>query len=117
MLQLVLKPKDPDFNARKFFQAPPLDDTEGDEDGDDGFEVVISGRSYTATVFDEEEYDDGYQIEGKEGQIVLHEYLTYGYGETVEFSEVVRLVNNLRAWADDRSMIFDHSVRIGANYW
>lgn len=80
--------------------------------------IRIGERDYHLTVM-ESDYDDGYQISADEGQIVLHIYLTYGYGETVTLDEIQALVDPLKAWAEEAKEPhgFTYEIRIGANYW
>jgi hypothetical protein len=80
--------------------------------------LVIGGRDYSIEVM-ESDYEDGYQISANEGDIVLHLYLTYGYGETVTWGELVPMVEALNAWADanGEKFQFSYETRIGANYW
>lgn len=80
--------------------------------------IKIGGRHYQITVM-ESDYEDGYQISADEGQIVLHEYLTYGYGETMDFDDIGAVVGELKSWAESakNKHKFSYKIRIGANYW
>ena len=80
--------------------------------------VQISDRDYHLTVM-ESDYDDGFQISADEGQIVIHDYLTYGYGETVTVEELLAKIDAVKSWAEEAKGPhgFTYEIRIGANYW
>lgn len=83
-----------------------------------GGDIKVGERNYSLTVM-ESDYEEGYQISADEGQIVLHIYLTYDYGETVTLDEIQAYVDPLRAWAEEAKGPhgFTYEIRIGANYW
>lgn len=87
----------------------------GEPDGDD---IKIDGTSCNVTVM-ESDYDEGWQISADEGQIVLHEYLTYGYGEIVTIDDMMARVLAIKAWAEEAKEThgFTYEIRIGANFW
>lgn len=72
-------------------------------------------------VYLHEEYDaDGYQIEAPEGSIVAHDFLTYGYGDVIEWAEVAKRQAALLEWAQgvcERHKCSSPRVFITANYW
>lgn len=113
MLLLVLTPDD---LTRKTMRAI-VADAGGDAD-DDSPKVKIGDEDYCVTVM-EEEYDESYQISAKEGDIVLHDFLTYGYGEKLAWAEVVDRVAALQAWADVARDKYRCSaaIYVSANYW
>jgi hypothetical protein len=80
--------------------------------------IKIGERDYSLTVM-ESDYDEGYQISADEGQIVLHEYLTYGYGETVAVDDMLARIAAVKAWAEEAKGPhgFTYEIRIGVNYW
>lgn len=81
-----------------------------DEDG-----VAIGSRVYRVLVM-EGDYDDGYQIAAEEGDLVIFDFMTYGYGESIEFSGLVTAESELRAWSTARGLEFQTSS-VTANYW
>lgn len=112
MLQCVLTV---DEGSRKT-QRGLLEEFGGDGTYDDC--VMIDGKSYQLTVM-ESDYEDGYQISAEEGQIVLHDYLTYGYGETINSNGLWNRIIKLRDWAESakENHRFSYEIRVGANYW
>lgn len=112
MLQCVLTVDD---GSRKTERAL-LEDYAGTGMYDDY--VKIADLHYKVSVMGSD-YDEGYQISADEGQIVLHEYLTYGYGETVDFETVCKRAAELKEWAESakEKHKFSYVIRIGANYW
>ena len=67
----------------------------------------------------ESDYEEGYQISAKEGQIVIHGYLTYEYGETVKWVELEAQKKQLMDLLDPmtKDLEFTYEIVIGANYW
>lgn len=115
MIQLVLTPLDREFNFYSYFGwALPLEEEEEFE-----LEQTIGDHDYYVTVFTEsnEGFDDNWQINGEEGQIIIHRMLTGDYGDTVTFDELVGFVNDMSTWIASHSAHFGWEVRIGANYW
>lgn len=112
MLQCVLTVND---GTRKTQRA--LEDAFPGKYPDEGG-VKIGEREYHLTVM-ESDYDEDWQISADEGQIVLHEYLTYDYGDTVTLNELLERVGTLKAWAETAKEPhgFTYEIRIGANYW
>lgn len=118
MLQLVLTPLDPSFDAFQYFGWQQPEDNE-DNDPDLNFELRIGERDYTATVFTEDgdDYNEHWQINGEAGQVIIHDYITYGYGETITFKALVDRANELMEWAVKHHEAFSYTLRVGANYW
>lgn len=110
ILALALKP---DNTARKTFRA--IMEEAGLKEDD---QIKIDGADYHVTVM-EESYDDGYQIAADEGDIVLFDMVTYGYGETIEWSKLEKQKNALAAWADGVCQRHQCTAKIfvTANYW
>ena len=81
--------------------------------------IKIDGREYHIFVMDGDCYDESYQISATEGSIVLHTYLTYGYGEWIEWSQLELVKNELNSWLSEAAERHQcsHSIRISANYW
>ncbi len=103
----------PDELARKTHRAI-LAEAGIDSNG----QLKIGSRDYSITVM-ESDFDDHWQITAPEGSVVLHTYLTYGYGETVAWSEVEALKNELEAWLQVACETHkcSQSIHITANYW
>ena len=103
----------PDHLARKTYRAIIASDG-----GDDGKRVKISGIDYNILVM-EGDYDEGFQITAKEGDIVLFDMVTYGYGEIIEWAKLEAQKMKLEEWAKDvcekHSCTFE--ISITANYW
>lgn len=103
----------PEGLARKTHRAI-IDDAKIDNDR----YIKIDGVDYHHQVM-EEEYDESYQISAKEGDIVLFDMVTYGYGETIEWSKLEANKNSLESWA--KAVCEKHhctyKIFITANYW
>lgn len=67
----------------------------------------------------EEDYDKGYQISSKEGDIVVFDMVTYGYGETIKWSEFEQKKIELENWAKEICKKFrcSYEIFVTANYW
>lgn len=80
--------------------------------------MVIGGHDYSIMIM-EDDYDDGYQISAPEGSIVLHDFLTYGYGEKAEWTAVQERARSLEAWCQEVCPKHQCSFKIyvSANYW
>lgn len=80
--------------------------------------VKIVGTEYSITVM-EDTYDEGYQLSAKEGDIVLMDFLTYGYGEHMNWEKVEVQKDELVQWCDEfcKKNECSYEIRIGANYW
>ena len=81
-------------------------------------EFAIGDIVYRSKLMDG--YDESDQIDGEEGQIVLYDLMTYGFGESIAFDEVKRRAEALEAWAAEncpKHKISKWSVEISANYW
>lgn len=64
------------------------------------------------------DYDDSYQITAPKGSIVVHDYVTYGHGDAIEWEELNAKKEKLAAWA---RLVCDrhnctHAIQITANY-
>lgn len=105
-----------DGTARKTFRE--IAEHEEAEISEGSFTIKIGGRSYTVSVM-EEDYDQDMQISGEEGQIVLHDFLTYGYGERLSLDALNMAIEELQHWAMQASKRHHcaYEISIGANYW
>jgi hypothetical protein len=104
----------PDGLARKtwrdiiaeFQVADPADDIE------------IGGEAYQHFVA-EGEYEEDCQISTTEGDIIIYDLVTYGYGEAVTWEKLEAQKNNLEAWAIEVCVRHHcrYEIRVSANYW
>lgn len=85
-----------------------------DEEG----EIKICENNYHHRVM-ESGYDKGMQISAKEGDIVVFDMVTYGYGDVIEWEKLVDQKNKLEEWAIAMCGKFNCSYKIfvTANYW
>ena len=81
-------------------------------------DIKIGNEAYHVNVM-EESYNESDQISAKEGDIVLHDLVTYGYGEKIEWDKLVERKTSLEEWAKVISIKFNCSYKIyvSANYW
>lgn len=84
----------------------------------DGSDIRIGEQDYHLLVM-ESDYDDGFQISAKEGDLVFFRFVTYGYGDTVEWAALVSEQRALDAWAKETSAkhACDYRIEVSANYW
>jgi len=111
MLMLVLKPDD---LARKTHRAI-CEEAGADLDDSD---IKIGANSYHALVM-EDTYDSNRQISANEGDIVLFDFVTYGYGDRIAWDDLVAQKTELEKWA--AGVCERHhctaAIYISANYW
>lgn len=111
MLLLVLTPDD---SSRKTHRAILAEAGVKEDDSD----LTIGGEDYHSNVM-EEDYDDGYQIAAKEGDIVVFDLVTYGYGERITWQKLEAQKIALDEWA--RGICERHKCKseiyVTANYW
>jgi len=110
MLMVHLKP---DGLAHKTYRD--ILAASGVKDGDD---IDIGGQSYHHRIM-EGDYEDGFQVSGDDGDIVLLTFATYGYGERIAWADLVRRTADLTAWAQATCDRFacTYIISVGANYW
>ena len=105
----------PDGLARKTYKAILKDSDVKDVDMDD---IEIGEEKYHHMVM-EGDYDEGYQISAKEGDIVIFDLVTYGYGEDISFEKLSGQKQELSVWAE--SICKKHNcafeISVSANYW
>lgn len=110
ILALALKPDD---GTRKTHRAIMAEAGVKEDD-----QIKIGAADYHVTVM-ESDYDDGMQIASDEGDIVLLDMVTYGYGETIEWSKLEQQKAELDEWA--KGICERHKcsakVFVTANYW
>lgn len=111
---MILAVLTPDGLTRKTYRAI-LDEAGIDAEGS----LKIGEREdYSVTVM-EDSYDDSWQISAPEGSIVVHAYLTYGYGENIAWADTVKMHDELAAWATGicERHVCAVEIFISANYW
>ena len=108
----VLKP---DGLARKTMRA--IYEAEGIKDPEMN-DVKIGEKEYNHIIM-ESDYNEGYQISADEGDLVFFDYVTYGYGDVVTWSDLEKQKNELEAWAKATAEKNEckYEIRITANYW
>lgn len=104
----------PDDLARKTYRAILAD--AGLTDDDDN--LTVGGEEYNHMVM-EGDYDKGFQISAKEGDIVVFDLVTYGYGERKKWADLEAQKASLQEWAAGICERHHCSVEIfvSANYW
>lgn len=114
ILMVALTPGD---LSRKTMRNILKDNGIREEDFDDG-ELMIAGEDYTHAIM-ESDYHEGYQISAKEGDLIFFDFVTYGYGETVKWSDLEAQKRALEAWAKKMCKKFSctYSIIVTANYW
>lgn len=104
----------PDGLARKTWRDILAESGVSDPEHD----IKIGGEEYHHCVM-ESDYEDGWQIAGKEGDIIIFDLVTYGYGEAVTWEKLEAQKNALEEWG--RGICERHhctyEIRVGANYW
>lgn len=113
ILMLVLTPDD---LSRKTLRS--ICDHMSVDPSEESFQWKVGGKEYSVTLL-EESYDDGYQIGASEGDILVHDYLTYGYGEKIAWEKVEAQKFDLEQWAEEICDKFHckQQIFITANYW
>ena len=111
ILMVVLKP---DGLSRKTMRLI-LAEYSIDPNNDD---VFIDGKRHNIIVM-EEEYHEDYQIVADEGDLIVFDLVTYGYGEWLSWSELERKKILLEQWAEKVSKKYSctYEIRVSANYW
>ncbi len=108
----------PDNLARKTYREILEENKTGTDSLDFDDDVSIEGTDYHHKVM-EEDYDNGYQISAKEGDIIFFDMITYGYGETILWDALEKKKKALELWA--KNICKQHNcsfeISIGANYW
>ena len=105
----------PDNLARKTYRDIL---TESDHDETDIRLGGENGNEYHTLVM-ESEYDDDYQITANEGDIVVFDMVTYGYGDTITWDRLEEQKNQLEEWAKDicKRHHCSYQLVVTANYW
>jgi hypothetical protein len=105
----------PDDLARKLLRAL-LAELGEEEDHDD--QVKVGSNEYNLKVM-ESDYDEDWQISGKEGQILVFDLVTYGYGEDITWEELEKYKAELTEWATPLASKYHFTFQfsVSANYW
>jgi hypothetical protein len=82
------------------------------------YRIVIAGTEYDTLVM-ESDYDEGWQISAKAGDLVFFDLVTYGYGETIAWDKLESQKKELEAWALEtcKKHHCSYEIKITANYW
>jgi hypothetical protein len=90
---------------------------ETDTDQDDLY-IKINGEDYRALVM-EDGYNDDYQITAEEGDIVFFDFVTYGYGDVIEWDKLEKRKSDLEEWAIGICERHNctYKIVVTANYW
>jgi len=85
-----------------------------DEEG----QIVIGENKYHQKVM-EDDYLEGMQIAAKEGDIIVFDMVTYGYGEVIEWDDLEKQKQELEEWAKFMCDKFhcNYKIFVTANYW
>ena len=104
----------PDDLTRKTARAI-MSDNNLKEESD---ELKIGKQGYYIIVM-EDDWDESHQITAPIHSIVLHELMTYGYGESVSWDELNKAKIYLDAWCDANCHKYNckYEIRVSANYW
>jgi hypothetical protein len=112
----------PDGLTRKTYRS--ILDEQRENETDDAYalvdetDVIIGGKDYHSIVM-EEEYDEGFQISADEGDLVFFTFVTYGYGETIEWDRLAEMKDALEKWSIGvcEKHNCTYKIFVTANYW
>ena len=112
ILLLVLTPDD---LARKTYRAILA---QLGNSAEEDVSVDIAGNTYHSRVM-EDDYYEGAQIGANEGDIVFWDYVTYGYGERIEWAQLEQQKQQLEEWAKGICEQYrcSYKIYVTANYW
>jgi hypothetical protein len=81
-------------------------------------DIVIGSADYHSVIM-ESDYDEGFQVSAREGDLVFLDMVTYGYGETVLWQKLEEQKNELEEWAKDicKRHNCSYEIYVTANYW
>ena len=81
-------------------------------------DLKIGDQNYHHRVMESDYYEE-MQIAAKEGDLVFFDLVTYGYGETIAWSELEARKNVLEDWAKVvcAKHACDYRIEVTANYW
>jgi len=103
----------PDDLSRKTMR-----DILGAFDASEDDEIRIGDEEYTPLIM-ESDYDEGWQIAAKEGDLVFFDTVTYGYGEVIAWEKLQMQKESLEKWAKTVCEQFHctYEIALTANYW
>jgi hypothetical protein len=104
----------PDGLSRKTMRDILADNGVPDVD----YDVRIGEVDYYHKIM-EEDYDKVYQIAASEGDLIFFKFVTYGYGEFIDWEDLEKQKNELEKWAGEMCSKHNCSfkIRVTANYW
>jgi len=104
----------PDDLARKTLRSIRAEMEAEEDEGD--FNI---GTSTYHTKLLESDYDDSWQIGGDEGDILVFDLVTYGYGEDIAWDKLNAQKAELEEWAKKVCEKFScsYTIAVTANYW
>jgi hypothetical protein len=81
-------------------------------------DVEICGWNYSLTIM-EKDYDKEYQILAGKGDVVIHDFISFGRGNKERWEEVERRKKNLEDWCNKicEKYCGTFEIFIGANNW
>ena len=116
MLMAILEPHDlPLKTARSIWKEHGISDRTAPITIGDGSKTL---NGYVITVMNDD-YDEDYQITANEGDLVVHGFMTYGYGESIIWDDLLAEKGRLEKWAKDICKRYkcEYSIHVAANYW
>ena len=105
----------PDDLSRKTLRSIRVEMGVGEDDDAD---FKIGEGSYHVQIM-ESDYDEDWQIGGDEGDILVFDLVTYGYGESITWDKLTAQKAELDEWAKKICEKFScsYTVVVTANYW
>lgn len=79
-------------------------------------QLIIGNHAYYTIVM-EEGYDESWQISGEEGDLIIFDLVTYGYGEDISWDDLNKRVEDIKSWAYQPSRNLEYTISVSANYW
>ena len=103
----------PDELSRKTMREILAANSVSDDD-----DVKIGSEGYHHTIM-ESDYEEDWQISGKEGDLIFFDLVTYGYGEVISWGKLEAQKNELDKWSKDMCDKFHcaYEIAVTANYW
>lgn len=63
----------------------------------------------------EDEFDEDNQISGEEGDLIIFDLVTYGYGEEIGLDDLLRRAGDVGSWCKANAL--DYRISVTANHW